>query len=268
MFDEIIEESTIEECYLNEDCPLISEGQLCIHGVCAFECLGNSDCPQEGKCDFHSNLCKWSDELTPTTTKSSSSSTTTTKEVESPSSSSSPTTTTTSLNNVENLIMQQQQQQQFNSTTDANSNSVSIGSTNDANPLTTPIILGVIIILFTIGILFLLIYLLKKRKVKNKSKLPKIKRSKLSTSSVAPEMRSTSKNNNNEEFEETFAEGAVGYSASENLGDESFSHIQSQTVYGTSASATSMIELQTASHLPVLQEHHFMSQDGYISPQP
>ncbi|CAJ0634943.1 3263_t:CDS:2 [Entrophospora sp. SA101] len=236
-----------KECYLDEDCPLISEGQLCIHGVCAFECLGNSDCPQEGKCD--SNLCKWSDELTPTTTK----------EVESPSSSSSPTTTTTSLNNVENLIMQQQQQEQFNSTTDADSNSVSIGSTNDANPLTIPIILGVIIILFTIGILFLLIYLLKKRKVKNKSKLPKIKRSKLSTSSVAPEMRSTSKNNNN---------GAVGYSASENLGDKSFSHIQSQTVYGNSASATSMIELQTASHLPVLQEHHFMSQDGYISPQP
>ncbi|CAJ0837238.1 19337_t:CDS:2 [Entrophospora sp. SA101] len=183
-----------KECYLDEDCPLISEGQLCIHGVCAFECLGNSDCPQEGKCD--SNLY---------------------------------------------------------------SNSVSIGSTNDANPLTIPIILGVIIILFTIGILFLLIYLLKKRKVKNKSKLPKIKRSKLSTSSVAPEMRSTSKNNNN---------GAVGYSASENLGDKSFSHIQSQTVYGNSASATSMIELQTASHLPVLQEHHFMSQDGYISPQP
>nr|CAG8436093.1 10599_t:CDS:2 [Entrophospora candida] len=170
----------------------MNDFMLCIHGVCAFECLGNSDCPQEGKCDFHSNLCKWSDELTPTTTKTSSSSTTTTKEVESPSSSSSPTTTTTSLNN----------------------------------------------------------------------------RSKLSTSSVAPEMRSTSKNNNNEEFEETFAEGAVGYSASENLGDESFSHIQSQTVYGTSASATSMIELQTASHLPVLQEHHFMSQDGYISPQP
>ncbi|CAH1756350.1 20207_t:CDS:2 [Entrophospora sp. SA101] len=155
----------------------MNDFMLCIHGVCAFECLGNSDCPQEGKCD--SNLCKWSDELTPTTTK----------EVESPSSSSSPTTTTTSLNN-------------------------------------------------------------------------------LSTSSVAPEMRSTSKNNNNEEFEETFAEGAVGYSASENLGDKSFSHIQSQTVYGNSASATSMIELQTASHLPVLQEHHFMSQDGYISPQP